>query len=143
MPQGAEHSERPAYTEFHPRWHRTRVSTWWWMKRREYVAFILRELSSVFIAWFVVFLLLLVYAVSQGEEEYRQFLSWSAHPAVVVLNVVSFLLVVFHAATWFNLAPKAMVVRMRGQRVPALWIAGSNYAAWAVVSAVVAWLLLR
>jgi fumarate reductase subunit C len=134
--------EKAAYTEFHPRWYRTRVSTWWWLKRGAYVAFILREVSSVFVAWFVVFLLLLVHAVSAGEAEYKEFLSWAAHPAVVVLNLVSFVLVTFHAVTWFNLAPQAMVVRMKGKRVPGLWIAGGNYAAWAVVSLVVALILL-
>jgi fumarate reductase subunit C len=45
--------------------------------------------------------------------------------------------------TWFNLAPKAMAVRMRGKRLPAVAIAAPNYAAWVVVSAVVAWILLR
>ena len=48
----------------------------------------------------------------------------------------------FHAITWFNLAPKAMVVRVGGTRVPGLLIAGSNYLAWAIASALVGWLLL-
>jgi fumarate reductase subunit C len=142
MQQGVEHDDRPAYTEFQPRWYRPRVSTYWWLKRRSYLVFILRELSSVFVAWFVVFLLLLVAAVSRGEESYRQFLTWSARPAVVVLNLVSLFFVVLHAVTWFNLAPRAMAVRLRGTRVPGTWVAASNYAAWAVVSALVAWLLL-
>ena len=43
---------------------------------------------------------------------------------------------------WFNLAPQAMPVRLRGTRIPGSWIAASNYAAWAVASALVAWLLL-
>ena len=135
-------SERPLYTEYHPRWYRPRVSTWWWLKRRPYLAFILRELSSVFVAWSVVFLLLLVAAVSGGEDSYRQFLAWAGRPLVVVLTAVSLLFVVFHAVTWFNLAPKAMVMRWRGRRVPGAWIAASNYAAWALASALVAWLLL-
>jgi fumarate reductase subunit C len=33
---------------------------------------VIRELSCVFVAWFVVFLLLLVRAVSQGEREYQR-----------------------------------------------------------------------
>ena len=135
-------SERPIYTEYHPRWYRPRVSTWWWLKRRSYLAFILRELSSVFVAWSVVFLLLLVAAVSGGEDSYRQFLAWAGRPAVLLLSAVSLLFVVFHAVTWFNLAPKAMVMRWRGRRVPGAWIAASNYAAWALASALVAWLLL-
>ena len=135
-------SERPIYTEYHPRWHRPRVSTWWWLKRRSYLAFILRELSSVFVAWSVVFLLLLVAALSGGEDGYRQFLAWAGRPVVVVLNFVSLFFVVFHAVTWFNLAPKAMVMRWRGRRVPGAWVAASNYAAWALASALVAWLLV-
>jgi len=132
----------PGYTEFHPRWHRTRVSTYWWLQRWSYLAFILRELSSVFIAWFVVYLLLLVAAVSRGAADYEDFVAWSRLPVVRVLNVVSLFFLVFHALTWFNLAPKAMVMRFRGRRVPGPWIAASNYAAWAVVSVLLLWLLL-
>jgi fumarate reductase subunit C len=135
-------SETPAYTEYHPRWYRTRVSTFWWLERRSYLVFILRELSSVFVAWFILFLLLLIRAVGQGDDAYQRFLSWSANPWVVLLNLVALLFVVLHAVTWFNLAPKAMVVRLRGRRLPPWWIAGSNYLAWALVSAVIAWLVL-
>jgi fumarate reductase subunit C len=131
------------YTEFHPRWHRTRMSTWWWLGRWSFVAFILREISSVFIAWFVIFLLLLVHAVSAGKDQYEWFLdTFARHPLVLVLNAVSLVLIVFHAVTWFNLAPQAMVVRMRGQRVPGLWITAGNYALWAVVSLLSILLLL-
>src|SRR5919204_5892236 len=73
MPPGAEHGEKPAYTEYHPRWYRPRMSTWWWLKRRSYLVFILRELSSIFVAWTVAYLLLLVHAVSQGPNPYKGF----------------------------------------------------------------------
>ena len=135
-------SEAPRYTELHPRWYRPRVSTYWWLGRRSYAAFILREVSSVFVAWSVVFLLLLVVAVSGGEESYPQFLNWAGGPWMVLLNLVALVFVAFHAVTWFNLAPQAMAVRLRGKRVPGVWVAAANYAAWAVVSALVAWLVL-
>jgi fumarate reductase subunit C len=135
-------SEPSGYTPYHPRWHRTRVSTYWWMRRWSYFAFILRELSSIFVAWFVVYLLLLVRAVSAGEASYRQFLTWSSGPVVLVINVVSFLFVVYHAITWFNLAPRALVVHMGKKRVPPPVISISNYAAWVAVSALVVWLVL-
>ena len=136
-------TERPAYTEYHPRWYRPRMSTWWWLRNGHYLAFILRELSSVFVAWSVVYLLLLVRAVSQGEASYQQLVSWSRSPGILVVNVVSLIFVVYHAVTWFNLAPQAMVVHLRGRRVPGAWIAASNYGAWALVSALVAWLVLQ
>ena len=135
-------SEPPAYREFHPRWYRPRMSTWWWLKRGSYLGFILREVSSIFVAWFVVFFLLLVSAVSRGEGAYREFLSWAGSPGILLVNLVSLLFVVLHAVTWFNLAPQALAVRLRGKRVPGAWIAASNYAAWALSSALVAWVIL-
>jgi fumarate reductase subunit C len=130
------------HQEIRPRLHQPRMSTWWWLGRRSYLIFILRELSSVFVAWFVVFLLMLLWAVGQGADDYRDFLDWAASPWVVVLNVVALLFVLLHAVTWFGLAPKAMVMRVRGRRVPPLWIAVSQYAGWAVVSAFIIWLLV-
>jgi fumarate reductase subunit C len=136
-------NDAAGYTPHHPRWLRPRVSTYWWLGRRSYLAFILRELSSVFIAWFVVYFLLLVRTVARGAPAYQEFLSWSANPIVLLLNFVTFLFVVLHAITWFNLAPQAMVVRMGTTRVPGVIIAASNYLAWAAASALLAWLLLR
>src|SRR5262249_38782725 len=111
-----------------------------WLGRPAYLVFILRELSSVFVAWLVVFTLLQIRAVRLGE--YEAFLAWARHPLVLALNVVAAFFVFYHAITWFNLAPKAMVVRLRGQRVPPWQIILGNYAAWAVASAVVALIVL-
>jgi fumarate reductase subunit C len=135
-------SEKPIYTEYHPRWYRPRMSTYWWLERWSYLVFILRELSSVFVAWSVVYLLLLIRAVGQGASQYQEFLAWSGSPGLVLLNVVSLFFVGFHAVTWFNLAPQALVVHWRGKRVPGSRIAAGNYLAWALVSAVAAWIIL-
>jgi fumarate reductase subunit C len=131
------------YTAYHPRWYRRRVSTWWWMGRWSYLKFILREISSVFVAWFVLILLLHIRALSQGPHAYSALQDWLRNPVVVVVNVVSLFFVLFHAVTWFNLAPAAMVVRIGGKKVPGVLIAAGNYAAWVVVSAGVAWFILR
>jgi succinate dehydrogenase subunit C len=130
------------YTDYHPRWLRTRVSTYWWLKQRSYLAFISREVSSVFVGWFVVYLLLLIRAVAQGALSYERFLGWSARPPVLLLNLLTLAFVTFHGITWFNLAPQAMVVRIGGSRVPGSVITASNYAAWVAASALIAWLLL-
>ena len=135
-------SEQPTYTPFHPRWYRPRISTWWWLRRRSSLAFMFRELSSIFVAWFVFFFLLLVAAVGRGEAAYQEFMGWAANPGIVLVNLVSLLFVVLHAVTWFNLAPQAMVVHMRGKRVPGKLIAASNYGLWVVTSLLVAWIVL-
>jgi fumarate reductase subunit C len=101
----------------------------------------LRELSSVFIGWFVVYTLLLIRAVSQSSGAYPALPDWSRWPGIIVLNVISLFFIVFHAITWLNLAPKAMVVRFRGRRVPADVIVMSNYVVWGLVSVLLVWLI--
>jgi fumarate reductase subunit C len=136
-------SHQPVYSEYHPRWLRRKPSTYWWLEKRAYIAFISRELSSIFIAWFIVYLLLFIRAVSRGDSSYQAFLAWSRHPVVMALNIVTFLFVTFQAFTWFNLAPKAMVVHLRGKKLPGSLISASNYGAWVVATAFVLWLLTR
>jgi fumarate reductase subunit C len=122
--------------------YRPPVSIFWWVHRRSYLLFVLRELSSVFVAWFVVFLLLLVSAVHRGPAAYQGFLEWSATPWVLVLNLVALAFVLLHAVTWFNLAPNALVVRLQGRRVPPRAVAAAHFGAWLVASAVLVWILV-
>ena len=122
--------------------YRQPVSRYWWAQRRSYVLFMLREISCVFVAWFVVYLLLLVNALGAGRDSYARFLDWSANPLVIALNIIALIFLLVHAVTWFGLAPRAMVVHIRGQRVPPRAVLAGHYAAWLVMSAIVAWLVL-
>jgi fumarate reductase subunit C len=124
------------------RLHKPRIRVLWWLSRRSYTLFVLRELSSVFVAWTVVYLLLLVRAVGRGPADYQRFLDWSANPWLVALNVVSLAFVLYHAITFVNLTPQAMVVRLRGHRVPGRLLAGSLYLTWLLVSAFLVWLVV-
>jgi fumarate reductase subunit C len=116
---------------------------WWWLESGSYTGFVLREISSVAVAFFAAVLVALLRAVARGPEAYTRFLAALASPPVLAASVVAFLFVLFHAVTWFNLAPTAMVVRVGGKRVPDAVIVGSNYLAWVVLSAAIAFLLLR
>jgi fumarate reductase subunit C len=115
----------------------------WWTERWSYLLFVLRELSSVFVAWFVVYLLLLINAISSGPAAYEDFVERSGHWWVVAINVIALLFVLLHTVTWFGLAPKAMVVKLQGRRVPPRAILAAHYAAWLLLSAITAWVILR
>lgn len=123
--------------------YRRPVSTWWWTRRRSYLLFVLRELSSLFVAWFVLFLLLLVAAVDRGRASYETFLDFAANPVVVAVNLVAAAFLVLHVVTWFALTPQAVVLRVGGRRVPGSLILASQYVGLAVVSAFVLWLVTR
>jgi len=122
--------------------YRRRVPVLWWLRKRTYFVFVMRELSSIFIAWLVLYLLLFVRAVGNGEAAYEEFLDDAAAPWLVAINVIAFAFIVLHTVTWFSLTPQAMVVRLRGRQVPGVAIIAAQYAGLAVVSAFVAWLVL-
>lgn len=133
----------PPYTEYHPRWYRRRVSTYWWVGQRQYLKFILRELSSVFVAVFVVITLLQLRALRAGPEAYARFQHRMQSPGLIVVCVIILFFVVFHTITWFNLAPSAIAFRIRGSRVPDFLVSAPNYIVWLVASAVITWTVLR
>ena len=136
-------SEDAQYTSYHARWYRRRVSVWWWLHNRAYTTFVVRELTSVAVAYFAVVSMWQLRALGEGPEAYARFLAGLRTPLFLVLDGLAFLLILFHAVTWFNLAPQAMVLRLRGKRVPDKVIAGLNYLTWLVLSAGVTWILLR
>ena len=132
----------PAYKEFHPQWYRTRVSPYWWLSQWSYTKFMLRELSSVFVAYFIVITLMQVQALRQGRAEYAAFQEFMAHPFVVLLNVVAFLFLLLHTITWFHLTPRVIVLRLGGRRLPDAWIIAPSYVGWFVISGLIAWFVL-
>jgi len=127
--------------------YRPPVPVWWWVRKHRYFLFVMRELSSLFVGWFVVYLVWLIHAVNEGPAAYQAFLDRADEPWLVAINVLALVFLLFHTYTWFALTPKAMVVqiprdprvpaRLRGWRAPAWLIVGSQYAGLAVVSAIV------
>lgn len=141
-PYPRRRDRNPEYTRYHPRWHRRRMPIFWWLGKPAYTAFILRELTSVFVAYAAAALVLFAVAVASGPEAYAGFIERLAHPAVAAFHGFVLLALLFHTVTWLNLAPQALVVRVGRRRVPAGVVLWGHYAAWLVLSAALAWFLL-
>lgn len=133
-----------------PRTYRRPVSVFWWARKRSYLLFVLRELSSVFVAWFVVLTLLFAWSVARGGEQYQRFLDIAANPLILAVNVVALAFLLLHTVTWFNLTPQAMPLRLPkgmpgdlgGRRVPSAAIVAAQWAGFVLVSAFVVWLVV-
>jgi len=119
------------------------MSVWWWLKDLAYMKFVVRELTSVFVAFFAILFLWQIRAVTAGPDAYARFMARLKTPLFLTVDIVALVFVLYHTITWFNLTPTAMVVRLRGKRVPDTIVAGSNYVAWLIVSVVVAWIFIR
>jgi len=119
-----------------------KVPNTWWLKRKPYTLFILRELTCVAVAGYCAFLLYLMYALGQGPEAYSAAIGLISSPTSFALHVVGLLFVLYHTVTWFNLTPRVIVIHIGEEKVPAVLVAGAHYASWLAVSGIVAWLLL-
>ena len=115
-----------------------RHSNAWWLKRRSYAVFMAREWSALFVAIYVVLLLLLVAKVDAGERAFDDYVDVLQSPPLIVFHVVALLFALLHTVTWFQAMPKGLPLRRGEEPVPPVLMIGANYVVWAVVSAVVA-----
>ncbi len=114
----------------------------WWFSNRAYALFMLRELTSVFIAAYLVIFLLMLHKLAVGREAYEAYLRFLAMPGMLAFHVLALAAAFYHSATWFNLTPLAMAVRLGEKRVPPMIVAGVNYVAWIAVSIVITSIVL-
>jgi fumarate reductase subunit C len=121
-----------------------RAMPWtWWLRNRAYFLFMMRELTSVPIAVYLILLLLMLRKLAAGREAYEAYLRFLATPGMVAFHLLALAAALFHAVTWINITPKVLVVRVGENRVPPALVAGANYAAWIVVSILIAWIVMR
>lgn len=112
----------------------------WWLERRPYTLFILRELTALFIGGYAIFLLVLLYQAQQGLPAFTSFVQGLNSPVSLVLHAIVLLMALYHTITWFNVTPKVLVFWRGEHRVAAATIIAAHWILWLVVSAVVVWL---
>ncbi len=109
----------------------------WWLTRKTYVLFMVREATCVFVGGYALFLLVL----AMRRDDLQAFAALLESPILIALQIIALLMVVYHSITWLNLTPKVMVVFRGDERVSETLIAGANYVVWAVVSIVILWIV--
>lgn len=114
----------------------------WWLGKGAYLKFIVRELTSLSVAYAALLLLFQAWFATRGEDRYLQFTEWLQSAPVVSFHVVVLLALIFHTVTWLRLAPKALVIKLGGRRLPDRLVLVGHYAAWGGATAVLLWILL-
>ena len=117
----------------YPRHH----SNIWYLKRWPYQLFMLRELSAVFLAVYVVLLLILISRVHEGQAAYEAYRDFLKSPALIVFHLVALAFALLHTATWFQAVPKAIRIQRGEQFVPPQVLIGAHVLAWLGVSVVI------
>ena len=114
-----------------------KVKRSWWLRRRRYVVYMVRELTSLFVGFYCAVLVVGLWRLGQGRAAWEGFLAALSSPLGVLFQLVCLAFAVYHSVTWFALTPKAMPLAVRGELVPDKAIVGLHYGAWALVSVIV------
>jgi len=93
----------------------------WWLKNAFYTGYMIREGTSIFVS---------IYAFNGWLESLQS-------PIAILFHVIALAACLFHAKTWFALAPKAMRIFRGEDLVPEKPIVLAQYVALAVVSLLV------
>ena len=122
-------------------YHRPKTNMWW-IKRKPYILFMIREITSIFVAGYCIFLLILIFKLGQGPSVYGNFIANLQSPLSIGLHLISLSFVLYHTITWFNLTPKILVLYRGEDRVSQSLVAGVFYTGWVMVSIIIIWLVL-
>lgn len=120
--------------------YRPRLQWAWWTRNQHYTIYMLRELSSVFIAlWSVRFLAQLNRLRRGDAAAYERSVEAQRNPGWIVFDVVTLLFALLHAVTWFQLTGVVMSgmarkVRLGSFRLSGREIAAGSFASWAAAS---------
>jgi fumarate reductase subunit C len=125
----------PTGPRTHPKQYVRPMPALWWTKRPSYFWFMLRELSSGFLAGYAVFLM---YLLSRGKDLLALHNSLEAlkSPLSIALHLVVLFFALLNTITTFNLTPKMLVIQKGEERTPDKTISTLHYLVWAIVSLV-------
>jgi len=90
------------------RTYRRPVSGLWWTRNPFYLWYMLRELSSVLLVIYALTLLVGLARLVQGVVRYEDWLESLSRPGAVAFHVFTFIVVLYHAWTWFKVMPKTL-----------------------------------
>lgn len=89
----------------------------WWHKLGFYRFYMLREGTAIPTVWFSLLVLYGMFALKGGPENWAGFVSFLQNPLILLINVITLLASLLHTKTWFELAPKALNIIVKSEKM--------------------------
>lgn len=109
----------------------------WWQSLAFYRFYMLREATALPALWFSIELIAGLFALKNGPQSWAGFVDFLQHPIVLLLNLVTLAAALLHSKTWFDLAPKAQIIIVKGEKLSPEPVIKGLWAAFIVITAVV------
>ncbi|CZF85125.1 fumarate reductase subunit FrdC [Grimontia marina] len=113
----------------------------WWKDHPFYRIYMVREATVLPLIFFTLCLTFGLGSLVVGEAAWNGWLSFMANPVVIAINIVALAGSLFHAQTFFSMMPQVMPIRIGGKLLDKKVIVLTQWAAVAVISAVILFLV--
>ncbi len=113
---------------------RTMPKTTWFLRHSRFQHYMLHEISSIFVAIYLVILITGLFRLGQGPLEWQGWLDGVTSWLGILFHLIAFIFAIIHTTAWFKAVPQAMRVQLGESFVPGKTIIGVHYAVWAAVS---------
>ena len=121
-----------------PRVYRPQMPRGWWLRQRHYFLYMVRELTALPLALWLLWLLYDIRRAAGGPNSFYA----SSSPAFVAFSVICLGFALYHSYTFLSLAGVIINIKVMGKPVPSRVIVLSQFAAWFVASVVIAAVLI-
>ena len=130
--------EAAASTSANPRVYKAEMPRGWWLRRRHYFLYMVREFTAVPMAAWLIWLLYEIRRAGNGPKGYYP----PSSPAFIVFSVICLGFAVYHSYTFLSLAGVIMHIKVMGKPVPPRTIVAAMFGLWLVASVVIAAVLI-
>lgn len=120
-----------------PRPYVPRMPRLWWLQRPNYIRYMLREITCIFIGAYIGLVIVGLYRLGQGEPAWQAYWQAMSTTPAIVFQVVALVFTLYHTVSWFALAPSTMPLWIGERKVPEIWIQLAHYLVWIVFSIVI------
>lgn len=109
----------------------------WWKRNPFFMAYMLRELTSVAVLAYAVVLAVGLVRLSQGPAHWNSYIEAMTSPLGIALHLLILMSMLIHTKSWFEIMPKTMPpVMIRGKAIPGTTITRLGWLASVVAFAV-------
>ena len=109
----------------------------WWRRDPFFIRYMAREATALAVALYAIVLLVGLVQLAQGEAAWNGWLDAMKTPWAMLLHLVIFFAMVYHAYSWFDIMPKTMpMMFVGGRRVAAATITRIGWGAAVITSLV-------
>ena len=116
-----------------PRYYRPKQPANWWMTRRSYFLYMVREFTPIPMAAWLIWFLYQVYKLHSGTFQIQ-----SVSPLFIAFSVVCLFFTLWHAITFLSLSGLIMRIPIGDRVLAPIWVKGAAFGGMIVASVVAA-----